>query len=174
MRQGKQNQYGKIEYMGYMRNLDPVLCLLSALAFYFFNRWARHGAQPFPSFRQPEDYYGYYVFPGSVRVPERPLSYATQLDWSRKMFRGGGDSCKGEDPQPSQAERQVRGNPRRPGSADQAHRTLEYRRHDGGLPICLARLCGRSRAFRNEATPISSPARRRYPTRPSVHGSGPK
>jgi len=94
MRQGKQNQYGKIEYMGYMRNLDPVLCLLSALAFYFFNRWGRHGAQPFPSFRQPEDYYGYYVFPGSVRVPERPLSYATQLDWSRKMFRGMGIHAK--------------------------------------------------------------------------------
>ena len=84
MRQGKQNQHGKIEYMGCMRNLDPILCPLSALAFYFFNRWGRHGAQPFPSFRQPEDYYGQYVFPGSVRVTERPLSYATQLDWSKK------------------------------------------------------------------------------------------
>jgi hypothetical protein len=84
MRQGKQNQHGKIEYMGCMRNLDPILCPFSGLAFYFFNRWGRHGAQPFPSFRQPEDYYGHYVFPGSVRVPERPLSYATQLDWRRR------------------------------------------------------------------------------------------
>ena len=38
MRQGKQNQYGKIEYMGCIRNADLVLCLLSALAFYFFYR----------------------------------------------------------------------------------------------------------------------------------------
>jgi hypothetical protein len=94
MRQGKQNQHGKIEYMGCMRNVDPVLCPLSALAFYFFNRWGRHGAQPFPSFRQPEDYYGHYTFPGSVRVPERPLSYATQLDWSRRMFQGVGIHAK--------------------------------------------------------------------------------
>ena len=94
MRQGKQNQHGKIEYMGCMRNVDPVLCPLSALAFYFFNRWGRDGATPFPSFRQPEDYYGHYVFPGSVRVPERPLSYATQLDWSRKMFQAVGIHMK--------------------------------------------------------------------------------
>ena len=94
MRQGKQNQHGKIEYMGCMRNVDPVLCPLSALAFYFFNRWGRKGAPSFPSFRQPEDYYGQYVFPGSVRVPERPLSYATQLDWSRKMFQGVGIHAK--------------------------------------------------------------------------------
>ena len=94
MRQGKQNQHGKIEYMGCMRNVDPLLCPLSALAFYFFNRWGRDGATPLPSFRQPEDYYGHYVFPGSVKVPERPLSYATQLDWSRKMFQAVGIHMK--------------------------------------------------------------------------------
>jgi len=44
MRQGKQNQHGKIEYMGCMRKIDPVLCPLS---FYFFNRWGKDGAQPF-------------------------------------------------------------------------------------------------------------------------------
>ena len=88
MRQGKQNQHGKIEYMGCIRNIDPVICPLSALAFYFFHRWGRQYAQPFPSFRQPEDYYGHYVFPGSIRVPERPLSYGTQFDWNRKMFQG--------------------------------------------------------------------------------------
>jgi hypothetical protein len=94
MRQGKQNQHGKIEYMGCMRNVDPILCPLSALAVYLFNRWGKHGAQPFPSFRQPEDYYGHYVFPGSVRVPERRLSYATQFEWNRKMFQGVGIHSK--------------------------------------------------------------------------------
>jgi hypothetical protein len=36
MRQGKQNQHGKVEYMGCIRNTDPVLCPLSTLALYFF------------------------------------------------------------------------------------------------------------------------------------------
>jgi hypothetical protein len=94
MRQGKQNQHGKIEYMGCMRNVDPILCPLSALAFYFFSRWGKQGAQPFPSFRQPEDYYGHYVFPGSVREPERALSYPTQFGWNRKMFQGVGIHSK--------------------------------------------------------------------------------
>ena len=94
MRQGKQNQYGKVEYMGCMRNVDPVLCPLSALALYFFNRWGKDGAETFPSFRQPEDYYNLYVFPGSVKVPQRPLNYSTQLDWNRRMFRGVGINSK--------------------------------------------------------------------------------
>ncbi|KAF2195062.1 hypothetical protein K469DRAFT_756985 [Zopfia rhizophila CBS 207.26] len=38
MRQGKQNQHGKVEYMGCMQNSDLILCSLSALAFYFFYR----------------------------------------------------------------------------------------------------------------------------------------
>jgi hypothetical protein len=91
MRQGKQNQHGKIEYMGCIRNIDPVLCPLSALAFYLFNRW---GKESFPSFRQPEDYYGHYIFPGSIKVPERPLSYRTQFDWDRRMFQGVGIQSK--------------------------------------------------------------------------------
>src|SRR5271156_963940 len=47
---------------------------------------------------------------------------------------GGRDSCKGEDPQRSQAERQVFRTPRRLGGADQARRTQEYGRDDEGLP----------------------------------------
>ena len=91
MRQGKQNQHGKIEYMGCIRNINPILCPLSALAFYFFNRW---GKQSFPLFKQPEDYYGYFVFPGSIKVPERSLSYRTQFDWNKRMFQGVGIHSK--------------------------------------------------------------------------------
>jgi len=94
MRQGKQNQHGKVEYIGCIRNADPVLCPLSALAFYFFYRWGRNGALEFPSFRQPEDYYGLFVFPGSIRVPTRPLSYSTQFEWNRKMFQEAGIHSK--------------------------------------------------------------------------------
>ena len=85
-RQGKQNQYGKVEYMGCMRNADP----LSSLAFYFFSRWGKDGAESFPSFRKSEDYYNLYVFPSSNKVPQQPLSYHTQFEWNRKMFRGVG------------------------------------------------------------------------------------
>jgi hypothetical protein len=94
MRQGKLNQHGKVEYMGCMRNVDPILCPLSALAFYFFFRWGREGAGMFPTFRQPEDYYELYVFPGSVKVPERPLSYHTQFDWNKRMFEAVGIHSK--------------------------------------------------------------------------------
>ena len=94
MTQGKQNQHGKVEYMGCMRNADPILCPLSAIAFYFFNRWGKDGAKSFPSFRQPEDYYDLYVFPGSIKVPQRPLSYYTQFEWNKKMFQGVGIHSK--------------------------------------------------------------------------------
>ena len=77
MHQGKMNQFRKVEYMGCLRNIDPVLCPLSALAFYFFFRWGMDGATSFPSFRQPEDYYELFTLPGSVTVPARPLSYCT-------------------------------------------------------------------------------------------------
>ena len=87
MRQGKRNQHGKVEYMGCMRNIDPVLCPLSALAFYFFFCWGRDGAGgEFPSFRQPEDYYDRFALPGSFKKPERQLSYYTQCEWIRRMM----------------------------------------------------------------------------------------
>ena len=38
MRQWKLNQHGKLEQMSCMQNTDPILCPLSALAFYFFSR----------------------------------------------------------------------------------------------------------------------------------------
>jgi hypothetical protein len=74
MRQGNQNQHGKVEYMGCIRNADPILCPLSALAFYFFyffHRWRKDVALGFPSFRQPEDYYDLFVFPDSIKVQTR-------------------------------------------------------------------------------------------------------
>lgn len=53
-----------------MRNVNPIVCPHSALAFYFVNRWGKDGtAKNFPSFRQPEDYYDLYAFPDSVKVP---------------------------------------------------------------------------------------------------------
>jgi hypothetical protein len=94
MTQGKLNKHGKVEYMGCLRNVDPILCPLSALAFYFFFRWGRDGGESFPSFRQPEDYYDLFVLPGSVKVPARQLSYHTQCDWEARMFKEVGIQSK--------------------------------------------------------------------------------
>jgi hypothetical protein len=77
MRQGKHNQHGKVKYMGCIRNVDLILCPLSALAFYFFYQWGWDSALGFPSFKQPEDYYNLFTFPGSIKMPARPLSYHT-------------------------------------------------------------------------------------------------
>jgi len=52
-----------------MRNTDPILCPLSAIAFYFFNCWGKDGAKSFLSFWQLEDYYNLYIFLGSIKVP---------------------------------------------------------------------------------------------------------
>ena len=82
MTQGKQNQHGKVGYMGCMRNADPLF----AIAFLLSNRWGKDGAESFPSFPQPEDYYDLYVFPGSIKAPQRPLSYRTHFEWNKKMF----------------------------------------------------------------------------------------
>jgi hypothetical protein len=95
MKQRKQNQHGKVEYIGCIRNADPILCPLSALAF-FFNRWGKDGAPGFPSFRQPEDYYDLFVFSSSIKTPTRLLSYHTQFEWNRKMFHGVGIHSKEE------------------------------------------------------------------------------
>lgn len=79
MRWGKQNQLDKVEYMDCIRKrrpgpLPPVrpgLLLLQSLG--------KDSAQGFPSFRQLEDYYSLFVFPGSTRV-----------SLSRTMFQGVG------------------------------------------------------------------------------------
>ena len=42
----------------------------------------------FPRSDSLEDYYGHYAVPGSIRVPERSLSYHTQYDWNKRMFQG--------------------------------------------------------------------------------------
>src|SRR2546421_2461757 len=93
--------------MGCIRNADPIFCLLSALAFYFLYRWGRGGALGPSSFRQSEDYYNLFTLPGSIKMPARPLSYHTQVEWNRKMFQAVGTHSKRKDPQRAQARRRV-------------------------------------------------------------------
>jgi Centromere DNA-binding protein complex CBF3 subunit, domain 2/Transcriptional activator of glycolytic enzymes len=104
MRNGKVNKFHKVEYMGAIRNRDPLLCPLSALAFYFFWRWgyvvtdptAKKPADPIPSHRRlpsffgPSDYYHLHALPGEIKYPERQWAYEGQRDWTEKLFAGGG------------------------------------------------------------------------------------
>ena len=71
-----------------MRNTNPILYPLSIIAFYFFNYQGKDSAKSFLSFQQLEDYYNLYIFPGSVKVPQQPLSYYTQFKQNKKIFQG--------------------------------------------------------------------------------------
>lgn len=50
-RASKQNQHGRLETIGALRHKDPVVCVLSGLAFYLLYR-RDLGGEPFPDFRQ--------------------------------------------------------------------------------------------------------------------------
>jgi len=80
-----------------MWNADPILCPLSAIAFYFFNHWGKDSVESFPSFWQSEDYYNLYVFPSNIKIPQQLLSYYTQFKWNKKMFQRVGIHSKKKD-----------------------------------------------------------------------------
>jgi centromere DNA-binding complex CBF3 subunit-like protein len=48
-RQSKANQHGRTEMMGAFRNVDPFICPIGALGFYFLYRWDLT-EEPFPDF----------------------------------------------------------------------------------------------------------------------------
>ena len=48
-RAGKQNQHGRLETIGALRNRKPLVCMLGGLAFYFLYRWDL-STKPFPDF----------------------------------------------------------------------------------------------------------------------------
>jgi hypothetical protein len=54
--QGKQNQHGRLEMGGALRNKDPLICLLSGLAFYLLQRWDLE-EEPFPDFSERAAWY---------------------------------------------------------------------------------------------------------------------
>ena len=85
-------QQGRI--LGLYPERRPYPLPLSAVAFYFFHQWGRDGALGFPSFRQPEGYYDLFVFPSSIKMPTRPLSYHTQFEWNRKIVQRVGIHSK--------------------------------------------------------------------------------
>jgi hypothetical protein len=90
-RQGKQNQHGRLETAGALRNRNPQICPLSGLAFYLLCRWDLTD-EPFPDFSERSAWYNIRLLKGSAAgtSPTAALAYNSQLDWVSKAFRYAG------------------------------------------------------------------------------------
>ena len=78
MSNGKTNQFGKVQYMGTLRNRDVRLCPVGALALYLFHRW--HGSgEAFPALESRRSWYLTKLLLGSPHKPQESMSYMTQL-----------------------------------------------------------------------------------------------
>ena len=86
-RAGKQNQHGRLETAGALRNKNPVICMLGGLAFYLLYRWDMT-EEPFPDLRQRSAWYDIRVIKGSNRT--EAFSYNAQRDWVVKAFQYAG------------------------------------------------------------------------------------
>jgi hypothetical protein len=100
-REGKENKFGRLQTIGALRHRKPVVCLLSALAFYLLLRWDLTD-EPLPDFGHRAAWYGVRLLVGSSYGRSRggggttePLGYSTQLDWINKVLEYAGiDSRK--------------------------------------------------------------------------------
>jgi hypothetical protein len=88
-RAGKQNQHGRLETIGALRNKKPLICMLSGLAFYFLYRWDLSD-EPFPDFSKRSLWYNIRLIKGSTGDPKAAFSYNSQRDWVAKAFHYAG------------------------------------------------------------------------------------
>ena len=89
MRAGKENQHGRLETAGALRNQDPHLCPLGAVAYYLLHRWDLCG-EGFSNFQDRERWYNIRLIKGTGSDPTAPISYNTQREWAAKAFRYAG------------------------------------------------------------------------------------
>ncbi len=79
-RESKQNQHGRLETTGALHHKDPLVCMLSDLAFYLLYRWGLTD-KPFPDFASRRAWYGIRLLKRSACGDrEQPLSYTSQRD----------------------------------------------------------------------------------------------
>jgi hypothetical protein len=91
MNKGKTNQHGRMEYGAALRHRDPLACLVSALAFWFFYRWqVEKDTETFPSFARPEDWYEIKVLRTANSTLTTPLSGQTANDWTSRLYKACG------------------------------------------------------------------------------------
>jgi len=88
-RAGKQNQHGCLETAGALRNRQPVLCMLSGLAFYLLCRWDIT-SEPFPDFGQRAAWYDIRLIKASGVNRTAAIAYNSQRDWVVKAFTYAG------------------------------------------------------------------------------------
>ena len=87
MNQAKTNQNGKRLYVGAIKNRNPKLCAMGALAQYLFWRWHMSG-EPAPSFRRREDWYRIKLLMGAS--PTEEFSYNQQNKSLTAAFEAAG------------------------------------------------------------------------------------
>ena len=88
-REGKENQHGRLETIGALRNKKPLTCMLSGLAFYLLYRWDI-GGEPFPDFSKRSMWYNIRLIKSSTANRTTAICYTTQRDWVAKAFRYAG------------------------------------------------------------------------------------
>jgi hypothetical protein len=84
-RAGKQNQHGRLETIGALRNRKPLTCMLGGLAFYLLYRWDLTD-EPFPDFSRRAAWYNIRLIKGSTGDREAAFSYNSQREWVAKAF----------------------------------------------------------------------------------------
>ena len=89
-RAGKQNQHGRLETIGALRNKkNPLICMLSGLAFYLLCRWDL-GDEAFPDFSKRSAWYNIKLIKSSTKDSKAAFSYNSQRNWVAKAFQYAG------------------------------------------------------------------------------------
>jgi Centromere DNA-binding protein complex CBF3 subunit, domain 2/Transcriptional activator of glycolytic enzymes len=88
-RAGKQNQHGRLETIGALRNKKPLVCMLSGLAFYLLYRWDLSD-ELFPDFSKRSAWYNIRLIKSSAGDRETAFSYNSQREWVAKAFQSVG------------------------------------------------------------------------------------
>jgi hypothetical protein len=88
-RAGKQNQHGRLETIGALRNRKPLICMLSGLAFYLLYRWDL-SEEAFPDFSKRSAWYDIRLIKGTTGDPKAAFSYNSQREWVAKAFKYAG------------------------------------------------------------------------------------
>jgi len=84
-RAGKQNQHGRLETAGALRNKRPLVCMLGGLAFYLLYRWDLTD-EPLPDFSRRTAWYDIRLLKSHGADRTSGLSYYAQRDWVVKAF----------------------------------------------------------------------------------------
>jgi hypothetical protein len=84
-RESMQNQHGRLETIGALRHEEPLLCILSGLAFYLLYSWDLTEEQ-FPDFATRPAWYGNRLMKRAGGDRTQQLSYNSQQEWAAKAF----------------------------------------------------------------------------------------